>query len=91
MLYNLSFINYAGDLDDIQQQLKNVERNISLLADQNFVNKMIAKIIDQVSSNQTEGRRLLETKIENQTLELNQINCAGNTLQTYSHRIIYLV
>ena len=87
----MSFINYAGGLvlDGMQQQLTNVERKISLLADKNLVYEMTARIIHNVSSNQTEGRRLLETKIE--TLELNQINCAGNTLQTYSHRIIYLV
>ena len=87
----MSFINYAGGLvlDGMQQQLTNVERNISFLADKNLVNEMAARIIHDVSSNQTEGRRLLETKIE--TLELNQINCTGNTLQTYSHRIIYLV
>ena len=87
----MSFINYAGGLvlDGMQQQLTNVERKISLLADKNLVYEMTARIIHNVSSNQTEGRRLLETKIE--TLELNQINCTGNTLQTYSHRIIYLV
>ena len=87
----MSFINYAGGLvlDGMQQQLTNVERNISFLADKNLVYEMTARIIHNVSSNQTEGRRLLETKIE--TLELNQINCTGNTLQTYSHRIIYLV
>ena len=87
----MSFINYAGGLvlDGMQQQLTNVERKISLLADKNLVYEMAARIIHNVSSNQTEGRRLLETKIE--TLELNQINCTGNTLQTYSHRIIYLV
>ena len=87
----MSFINYVGGLvlDGMQQQLTNVERNISFLADKNLVYEMAARIIHNVSSNQTEGRRLLETKIE--TLELNQINCTGNTLQTYSHRIIYLV
>ena len=87
----MSFINYAGGLvlDGMQQQLTNVERKISLLADKNLVYEMTARIIHNVSSNQTEGRRLLETKIE--TLELNQINCTGNTFQTYSHRIIYLV
>ena len=87
----MSLINYAGGLvlDGMQQQLTNVERKISLLADKNLVYEMTARIIHNVSSNQTEGRRLLETKIE--TLELNQINCTGNTLQTYSHRIIYLV
>ena len=89
----MSFINYAGGLvlDGMQQQLTNVERKISLLADKNLVYEMTARIIHNVSSNQTEGRRLLETKIENQSLELNQINCTGNTFQTYSHRIIYHV
>ena len=52
---------------------------------------MVAKIIDQVSSNQIEGRRLLEMKIENQTRELNQVIHAGNTLQTDLHKIIYPV
>ena len=87
----MSFINHAGGrvLDGMQQQLKEVKNAISLLVDKNLANDMIAKTMDQVSSSQTEVRRLLETKIE--TLELNQINCTGNTLQTYSHRIIYLV
>ena len=80
----MSFINYAGGclLDGMQQQLKEVKNTISLLVDKHLANDMVAKTIDQVSSNQTEGRRLLETKIENQTLELNQVISAGNTLQT---------
>ena len=79
----MSFINYAGGrvLDGMQQQLKEVKNTISLLVDKNLAD-MVAKTIDQVSSNQTEGRRLLETKIENQTLELNQVISAGNTPQT---------
>ena len=89
----MSFINYAGGLvlDGMQQQLTIVDRKISLLADKNLVYEMAARIIHNVSSYQTEGRRLLETKIQNHSLELNQINCTVNTLQTYSHRIIYLV
>ena len=80
----MSFINYAGGrvLHGMQQQLEEVKNTISLLVDKNLANDMVAKAIDQVSSNQTEGRRLLETKIENQTLELNQVISAGNTLQT---------
>ena len=65
-LYNLSFINYAGCqdcriLNDVKQQLKEVLENL---------NDTVAKIIDKVSSNQTEERRLLETKIEKQILVL---------------------
>ena len=80
----MSFINYAGGrvLDGMQQQLEEVKNAISLLVDKNLANDMVAKTTDQVSSNQTEVRRLLETKIENQTLELNQVISAGNTLQT---------
>ena len=80
----MSFINYAGGrvLDGMQQQLKEVKNTISLLVNKNLANDMVAKIIDQVSSNQNEGRRLLITKIENQTLELNQVISADNTLQT---------
>ena len=84
----MSFINYAGGriLDGMQQQLKEVKKTISLLVDKNLANDMVAKIIDQVSSNQTEGRRLLKTKIENQTLELNQvmINQIISFRQTYT-------
>ena len=89
----MSFINYAGGriLDGMQKQLKEVENTISLLVDKNLASDMVAKIIDQASSHQTEERRLLERKIEDKTLELNQINCTGNTLQKYLHRIIYLV
>ena len=70
----------------MQQQLKEVKKTISLLVDKNLANDMVAKIIDQVSSNQTEGRRLLITKIENQTLELNQvmINQIISFRQTYT-------
>ena len=80
----MSFINHAGGrvLDGMQQQLKEVKNAISLLVDKNLTNDMVAKTMDQVSSSQTEVRRLLETKIENQTLELNQVISAGNTLQT---------
>ena len=89
----MSFINHAGGriLDGMQRQLKEVKKTISLLVDKNLANDMVAKIIDQVSSNQTEGRRLLITKIENQTLELNQVISADNTLQTDSHKIIHPV
>ena len=84
----MSFINHAGGriLDGMQQQLKEVKKTISLLVDKNLANDMVAKIIDQVSSNQTEGRRLLITKIENQTLELNQvmINQIISFRQTYT-------
>ncbi|CAH3192148.1 unnamed protein product [Porites evermanni] len=45
----------------MKEQLKQVER---------LLNGMVAKIIDQVSSNQTEERKLLETKIGNQMLKL---------------------
>ena len=76
----MSFINYAGGRV-LQQQLKGVGKKIPRLVDQNLANAhMVAKIIDQVSSNQIEGRRLLEMKIENQTRELNQVIHAGNTL-----------
>ena len=70
----------------MQQQLKEVKKTISLSVDKNLANDMVAKIIDQVSSNQTEGRRLLITKIENQTLELNQvmINQIISFRQTYT-------
>ena len=80
----MSFINYAGGrvLDGMQQQLEEVKNAISLLVDKNLANDMVAKTMDQISSNQTEVRRLLETKIENQTLELHQVISAGNTLQT---------
>ena len=89
----MSFINYAGGrvLHKIQQKLKDVEETISPLVDQKFANDMVVKIIRQVSSNQTEGRRLLETKIEDQTSELNQVIPAGNTLQTDLHKIRYPV
>ena len=89
----MSFINYAGGrvLDNIQQKLKDVEETISLLVDKKFANDMVVKIIRQVSSNQTEGRRLLETKIEDQTSELNQVIPAGNTLQADLHKIRYPV
>ena len=65
-LYNLSFINYVGCqdgriLNDVKQQLKEVLENL---------NDTVAKIIDKVLSNQTEERRLLETKIEKQILVL---------------------
>ena len=70
----------------MQQQLKEVKKTISLLVDKNLANDMVVKIIDQVSSNQTEGRRLLITKIENQTLKLNQvmINQIISFRQTYT-------
>ena len=60
------FINYAGCqdgllLDRMKQELNEVEKNVT---------EMVAKIIDQVLTNQTEERRLLEKKIENQTSEL---------------------
>ena len=89
----MSFINYAGGrvLDDMQRKLKDVEKTISLLLDKNLASDMVAKIIRQVSSNQTGGRRLLETKIKDQTLELNQVIPAGNILQTDLHKIIYPV
>ena len=89
----MSFINYAVGrvLDDMEQKLKDVEKTVSLLVDKHLANDMVAKIIRQVSSNQTEGRRLLETKIEDQTSELNQVIPAGNTLQTDLHKSIYPV
>ena len=64
--YNLLFINYAGCqdalvLNSMKQELNKVEKNLT---------EMVAKIIYQVSSNQTKERRLLEKKIENQTREL---------------------
>ena len=60
------FINYAGCRDGLvlermKQELNEVEKNVT---------EMVAKIIDQVSTNQAEERRLLEKKIETQTLEL---------------------
>ena len=89
----MSFINYAVGrvLDDMEQKLKDVEKTVSLLVDKHLANDMVAKIIRQVSSNQTEGRRLLETKIEDQTSELNQVIPAGTTLQTDLHKSIYPV
>ena len=89
----MSFINYAVGCvpDDMGRKLKGVEKTASLLVDKHLANDMVAKIIRQVSSNQTEGRRLLETKIEDQTSELNQVIPAGNTLQTDSHKSIYPV
>ena len=89
----MSFINYAVGrvLDDMEQKLKDVEKTVSLLVDKHLANDMVAKIIRQVSSNQTEGRRLLETKIEDQTSELNQVIPAGTTLQTDLDKSIYPV
>ena len=60
------FINYAGCRDGLlfdrmKQELNEVEKNVA---------EMVTKIIDQVLTNQTEERRLLEKKIENQTSEL---------------------
>ena len=43
---------------------------------------MVEKIIDQVLSDQTEERRLLERKVEDKTLELHQVIHEGNTIQT---------
>ena len=64
--YNLLFINYAGcqdglGLDRMKQELNEVEKNVT---------EVVSKIIVQVLSNQTEPRRWLEEKINNQTLEL---------------------
>jgi len=79
--YNLLFINYAGcqdGLDRTQQELNGVEKNLT---------EMVSKIIVQVSSNQTEQRRWLENKINNQTLELKEEIRASKGTQTTGDEI----
>ena len=81
--YNLLFINYAGcqdglGLDRMKQELNEVEKNVT---------EVVSKIIVQVLSNQTEPRRWLEEKINNQTLELKDEIWASKGNQTAGDEI----
>ena len=81
--YNLLFINYAGcqdglGLDRMKQELNEVEKNVT---------EVVSKIIVQVLSNQTEPRRWLEEKINNQTLELKDEIRASKGNQTAGDEI----
>ena len=81
--YNLLFINYAGCqdglvLDRMTQALNEVEKHLT---------DMVSKIIGQVSSNQTEHRRWLEKKINNQTRELKEEIRASKGNQTTGDEI----
>ena len=64
--YNLLFINYAGRRQD-GLVLDWMKRELSKL-----ITDMVSKIKDQVSSDQTQQRRWLEKKINDQTLELKE-------------------
>ena len=77
----MSFIKYAGCQDcrvpdGMTEQLNKVKEKVENL------NDMVAKIIHKVSLNQTKERRLLETKIGNQTLKLIREIWASNENQT---------